>query len=252
MDNPNSRMRPLSLPPMNVQMDATAEQLSAMIARVEAAFSDVQYDAPFRGQLDEKFLRGGKEQVELLLSTFARCQVDWTALKTCFELGCGHGRATVALAELFPKVIAADVSGPHLHAANENARTLGRENIAFVHANKISSLGVVPRFDAFFSRFVLQHDPPPIQKHILEMILPKLNHGGYGYFQIATYALGYEFDPETYLASPLNLRVPEMHMFPQRNLFRLLEQHECQVVEVREDESAGPVAISFHMLVMKR
>ena len=37
-DDPNLLMRPLNWPPMNVQMNATADQLAAMIARVEETF----------------------------------------------------------------------------------------------------------------------------------------------------------------------------------------------------------------------
>ena len=128
---------------------------------------------------------------------------------------------------------------------------MGRTNINFVHANKIDSLRTLPAFDVFFSRFVLQHDPPPVMEYILNIILPKLNAGGIGYFQISTYKVGYEFDPVSYLASPIDVRRPEMHMFPQPLLFRLLANHGCEVFELREDLPGGPKTISFHILLKK-
>src|SRR5579859_8272141 len=116
----NKMMRPLDLPPMGaVQTVASTVQLSQMIARVEAAFSDVQYESSFRDQGDEVFIRGGWDQINLLKATAARSGVQLEQFETCFELGCGYGRATQILSDLFPQVIAADVSAPHLNATRE-------------------------------------------------------------------------------------------------------------------------------------
>lgn len=248
----DSRMRPLNYPPMSVDVSASAEQLAEMIARVEAAFSNVQYDSPFQSHFDKDFFQIGREQVDLLKTALARCDIAVDQLHTCFELGCGYGRATVGLSELFPKVIAADISAPHLRAAKVNTVRCGRNNITFIHANRIDSLTLLPPFDVFFSRFVLQHDPPPVMKHVLDIVLSKLNPGGVGYFQISTYQLGYSFNSGSYLATQLNRRVPEMHMLPQPQLFELLEEHGCRLLEVREESSGGENTISFHLLTRKK
>lgn len=248
----NNMLRPLDLPPMGiVQTTASAEQLSRMIARVEAAFSDVQYASSFRDQGDESFIRGGWEQFNLLDTALARSEILRSRFKCCFELGCGYGRATQILSDLFPRVIAADISAPHLNATKEYTERLGRRNIIFMHVNKLDSLRDLPSFDLFFSRFVLQHDPPPIQRYILNLVLSKLDPGGMGYFQMAVYNPRYSFDVAEYLATEPDHRIPEMHIFPQPELFKLLAQHDCRPIDIREDSSAGPTAISFHLLIEK-
>jgi SAM-dependent methyltransferase len=247
-----NRMRPLNYPPMRVEVSVSPEQLGRLFARVEAAFSDVQYESPFRDQDSEEFFRVGKEQVDLLTGAAARCGVSLDGLNTCLELGCGYGRATVVLAETFPKVIAVDISAPHIKAAKANAARRQRDNITFIHANTADSLTNLPTVDVFFSRFALQHSPPPIMKHVLDLVLSKLNPGGLAYFQISTYQLGYSFDCEKYLATEPDHRIAEMHMLPQPDLFRLLEEHGCRLCEVREDSSGGEQTISFHLLAQKR
>jgi hypothetical protein len=136
--------------------------------------------------------------------------------------------------------------------AKETSARFGKENVSFVHTNRIDSLREVARFDVLFSIVVLQHNPPPVIRHVLNVLLSRINSGGVGYFQLPTYRFGYSFDAEKYLATPPNLRAPEMHVLPQQELHALLEERGCRLIEIREDSSAGGDSISSRVLIQKK
>lgn len=260
----DGRLRPLDWPPISVDVRASDQLLAAMIERVESMFRHLgevdpaesgavadRYLAALIVERDAGFFEFGRLPVHQLVATLRRCGISMEGLDTCFELGCGVGRSTVWLAERFPRVIAADISGPHLRATRANVERFGRSNVTFVHTNKIGSLRELPTLDVFFSMVVLQHNPPPIMRHVLGILLSKLRPGGVGYFQIPTYRLGYTFDAEKYLATPLKLDIPEMHVYPQPELHALFEEQGCRLVELREDPIPGN-HISARVLVQKK
>ena len=69
-------------------------------------------------------------------------------------------------------------------------------------------------------------------------VLETLNPGGVAYFQVPTYRPGYSFEINSYIESPMKGSF-EMHMFPQRSLFELLEDKGCRILEMRENAAAG-------------
>ena len=78
-----------------------------------------------------------------------------------------------------------------------------------------------------------------------------LKLGGIAYFQVPTYRLGYSFDVQKYLATPLRLGVPDMHVIPQPELHTLIENSGCRILEMREDSAAGGDHISSRLFVRK-
>jgi hypothetical protein len=104
----------------------------------------------------------------------------------------------------------------------------------------------------FYSVIVLQHNPPPVIGILLKKILSKLRDGGIEYFQVPTSALGYRFDSRTYLKEFMDNTNMEMHVFPQRELFQIIKEQGCRVMEVREDNLVGSRnMISNSILVIK-
>jgi SAM-dependent methyltransferase len=256
--------KPLDWPPIMVKTEVTPAQLREMVARVETNFRHMgenephwsvltaeRYKAENISQTEAEFFASGREDVDKLQITAARCGVDLQRLKNVLELGCGVGRSTIWLAKVFPQVLAADVSAPHLLLATKAAATYERTNIQFLHVDTIARLSEMPAFDAFFSIIVFQHNPPPLICHMLRTVLGKLNPGGIAYFQIPTYTLGYSFDPEAYLSVPAVLGVPEMHVVPQPVLLGLVAEAGCRVLEMREDGATGGPFISNRLLLQK-
>lgn len=258
-------LRPLDWPPISVDVRVPEDALTAMLGRVEATFKQLDqvapdqsealldtYRAAFIRQRDAAFFDTGKIPVHQFAATLARCGIATAELERCFELGCGLGRSTIWLSDMFSQVEAADISAPHLRAAAQNVSAFGRTNVAFLHTNTLGVLDKIQRFDVLFSIVVLQHNPPPVIRHILNVLLSRLNSGGVAYFQVPTYRFDYKFDVSAYLSSPPDLGSPEMHVLPQPELHALIEERGCRLIEIREDSSAGGQNVSSRVLVKKK
>jgi hypothetical protein len=88
-------------------------------------------------------------------------------------------------------------------------------------------------------------------RHLLRIAFNKLQPGGLAYFQVPTYAVGYNFVLPAYLVTRQPPGHPEMHVLPQPVLFKLISECDCRLVELREDGAAGPRAVSNRVLVQK-
>src|SRR5882757_9791456 len=86
------------------------------------------------GWRDEEFFESGRSTVreEILTDMINICQGKDPKEMTVLEIGCGVGRVTRALAEVFGQVHGVDVSGEMIRQANESAA--GISNLHF-HQN---------------------------------------------------------------------------------------------------------------------
>ena len=109
---------------------------------------------------DEAFFASGERTVaeEILTDLGNICQGKPQREMKVLEIGCGAGRVTRALANLFGEVHGVDVSGEMVRQAK--AALHDRPN-AFVYQNNGKDLAVVPEleFDFAFSSIVFQHIP---------------------------------------------------------------------------------------------
>jgi hypothetical protein len=79
-----------------------------------------------------------------------------------------------------------------------------------------------------------------------------LRPGGIAFFQVPTYAEGYQFDVQEYLRRPERHEI-EMHVIPQREIFDLAQTSDCSVLEVEPDWCVGtPGWMSNTFLVRKQ
>jgi ubiquinone/menaquinone biosynthesis C-methylase UbiE len=72
----------------------------------------------------------------------------------CVEIGCGTGRLTQPLSEVFESVTALDVSKDQIAYAKSR---LSRPNVSFVETDGVSFADVIPPASAVFSIHVFQH-----------------------------------------------------------------------------------------------
>jgi cyclopropane fatty-acyl-phospholipid synthase-like methyltransferase len=109
---------------------------------------------------DEEFFATGERSVEEDIRTDLPniCQGKLPSEMRVLEIGCGVGRMTRALADLFGEVHGVDVSGEMVRQA---ALALRDRPNAFVYQNNGKDLSVVPAlpFDFAFSSIVFQHIP---------------------------------------------------------------------------------------------
>jgi SAM-dependent methyltransferase len=135
---------------------------------------------------DDEFFASGKAEVgHAILSDMTNvCQARPPKEMRVLEIGCGAGRVTRALAELFGEVHAVDVSGEMIERARQSLT--GFENV-HLYRNNGMDLGVLPDlpFDFAFSTIVFQHiaNLEIIESYIRE-VYRLLRPGGLFKFQV--------------------------------------------------------------------
>ena len=110
---------------------------------------------------DEEFFRSGRRTVEeeILTDMTNICQGKDPRQMKVLEIGCGAGRVTNALSEVFGEVWAVDVSGEMVRQAQS---ALGSKPQIHIIQNNGTDLGVIAAdgsFDFAFSSIVFQHIP---------------------------------------------------------------------------------------------
>lgn len=203
-------------------------------------------------QHEEEFWNSGQPAVRRMNHWARRNGIEWRPGSVCLEYGCGTGRTTRWLCQDFQSVIACDISGPHLALAREALGRFGCNNVEFLQVASPDLLDRQPQVDAVFSMLVLQHNPPPAIAYILGCMLGKLRPGGIAFFQVPTFDPGYSFAVREYLDAVEHPKI-EMYVLPQRHVFQIAAERDCEIVEVQPDNWTGNLsAISTTFLLRKR
>ncbi|MCS7056819.1 MAG: class I SAM-dependent methyltransferase [Thermoflexales bacterium] len=254
-------------PALSVQDRVDPDVIERLFAHIQASWCAMGEQEPYwsvlsadeyklvniQGRL-EKFYESGWESFHLLMDTLQRNGLDKKLEdKTLLEYGCGVGRVTNVLAQKFKRVHAYDVSTPHLALARQVTNSLGLANVDYVAVQSLRDMQELPQIDMAYSIIVLQHNPPPIIRLILESMLDALKPGGIALFQLLTYQEGYSFQADEYLSSKRPTQI-EMHVLPQQRVFEIIADKGCQVLEVLDDALAGyrKGQLSNTFLVQKR
>jgi SAM-dependent methyltransferase len=239
---------PLHFPPLEIELDASPEQLSRMLARIEEAWTKLGGERPHHSVMTRKefrparlensldgFWASGLGEVESANALLR--QLGFTGLngKTCVEYGCGLGRVTVPLAAKFAEVHAYDISASHLALARERAEREGAANIQFHHRGG-GLLDPLESCDFFYSRLVFQHNPPPVIRELIKLALASLRPDGIAIFGVTVYLSDYRFGIEDYLKKSRKRDI-EMHCIPQREVFSAVSDAKCSLIEVREERN---------------
>jgi 2-polyprenyl-3-methyl-5-hydroxy-6-metoxy-1,4-benzoquinol methylase len=235
--------------PRRIETEASPAGMKAIFDRVRAQWSALGETEPHWSVLtqdafksesisdnEELFFETGKRSADLIGSFFKRAGITATR-GSCLELGCGVGRVTRYLAQNFERVVAVDISKGNLSLARKHLSRSGVSNVEFVEIGAIEDFDRLTGFDFLFSTIVLQHNPPPAQKVILDKLLGKLRDGGGCLFQIPTELPSYSFTCEAYLSSPSP--VMELHSLPMKEVFSLFRNHNLPLLEVRPDAWTG-------------
>jgi SAM-dependent methyltransferase len=245
---------PLSeAPPMRVGLQLSDDESRLLWDHVARTWSSLGTADPYwsvltnprwkaermtQAEVLDAFYDTGRHDIATLDRWFERNGIATGPLEVCAEYGCGVGRCTVWLARRFRRVLAFDISEPHLRLANARAQAEGLNNIEFIHVRSEQELQRLNGTDLFYSVIVLQHNPPPVILSILRHAFRGLRPGGIAHFQVPTYALDYAFELQEYLGRLRNQGM-EMHFVPQRAIFDLAATCGMQPIEVAPDSSIG-------------
>lgn len=247
-----SALRAASVPPLDIEISTSVKTLELMLAKTAEYWNRIGSEAPHWSVLTleiftpeniltyrDEFFESSKRDEELIVASLARAGFRPSDFRSCLEFGCGVGRLTFRLASLFPSVTGVDISLPHLQLAKQYCSTLELRNVSFA---RVSAENLMPAtdFDFWFSRIVLQHNPPPVAMEILRRVFRSLPMGGVAMFQVPVYKTGYKFSVEAYLKSSLGDEM-EMHCLPQKAIFDEADRYGMRILDVREDTwQVGP------------
>jgi len=252
-------------PAMKVELDASPEQLAELCAKTAAQWHYLGETEPYWSVITqenyllshfaqgrETFYKSGELEAAVLDSALQRHAIELRAEGRALELGCGVGRVTGALARRYREVVAIDISEPHLMLARDELQAQGISNILYEHLTSLDQTQSYGAIDLFYSKIVLQHNPPPVMEVLLKNLLGALTPGGVGFFQIPVFKAGYKFLIEPYLREH-NQTNMEMHFFPQAALLQLVTDAGCRICELYEDDAIGTSAsmLSNTLLVQK-
>lgn len=234
-----------------VEVSVSDDLLARMFERIHEQWSLLGVSEPFWSVVTQpqyyrdqfaankaQFDISGDGLCYLFLSALRRNDINPNEIQSVFELGCGTGRITAYLAKQFNRVIAGDISQPHLDLARTCLATEAIGNVELVRLKNIELFVNLPKVDAVFTVITLQHNPPPVSAWILRNLLNALNPGGVAYFQMPSYKNGYLFEAERYLNTPPPSTF-EMHFLPQKDIFRIIAESNCHCLEIREDGMVG-------------
>ncbi|SDB61307.1 Methyltransferase domain-containing protein [Belnapia rosea] len=237
---------PLDVAPRPVETQADAATLARLLNLVAGRWEAIGETAPHWSVVSsdefaperiaetrEAFYASAGIDLRIILGILARIGRAAGDFTRIVEYGCGVGRLSMLLAGTFRQVVGLDISRAHLRLAEERRRQLDIENIIF---RQVTADHLHPEqdYDLWFSRIVLQHNPPPVILHILDGMFRGLAPGGITIFQVPTHYEWYAFRTADYLAQADGPAV-EMHMVPQRAVLELAERHRCRLLEMRED-----------------
>jgi SAM-dependent methyltransferase len=233
-----------------IQHEVSPEVMAALVKRIQEQWTKLGEEDPHWSVLTDDRFRAEKIDDEAL-AAFHETGADHARLVSlfeertgvsaskgvCVELGCGVGRITRYLAETFDKVIGLDISPGNLAHCNAYLDQVGVTNVETRQISGLADFEALPEVDFFYSLIVLQHNSPPIQKAILDIILGKIKPGGGVLFQIPTDLINYKFDADAYLAS--QDEVMEIHALPRTAILGLMQKHGLVIRDIAPDGFIG-------------
>jgi ubiquinone/menaquinone biosynthesis C-methylase UbiE len=172
---------------------------------------------------DEEFFESGRATVreEILTDMINICQGRDPKEMTVLEIGCGVGRVTRALAEVFGQVHAVDVSGEMIRQAQEGNRNVGNAQFHQNNGADLSVLGDI-KIDFAFSSIVFQHIP---SREVIDNYVGEvgrvLRPGGLFKFQVQGDSTLVTESGDTWLGVPFSddqaVEMAERHGFEPRH-----------------------------------
>jgi SAM-dependent methyltransferase len=244
--------RTFTITPPRIDFQLTKEQNEELLKQTSQVWEKLGAEEPHwsvltnskftKKNLDKnrsEFNKTGYSSTEQLLGALNQIGISLKTLNelTILEIGSGVGRVTIPLSKIFKKIIAADVSKQHLSILEKEIEKEKINNILINQIAKLDDFRIHKNYSGVYSVITLQHNPPPIQLAILEIVLRNLQPGGFFFFQTPTYIPNYEFNIAKYLKSS-GIQM-EMHPVPMPEVFELILKNDCGIKLTLRDNWTG-------------
>lgn len=208
----------------------------------------------------EEFFQTGRNDIALVRKTLeARGVIPHN--RTALDFGCGIGRLTQAMAELFDRVVGVDIA-PSMIEQAERMNRFPANCSYLVNADDDLRMFEGGSFDFIISRIVLQHLPRRLAEGYLEELLRLLSDGGVLVVQIPARRIrrrtryfisnlvpGFFATLRRVTSRPP--RIP-MHVIPRRDVLAIFRAVGARVIHVGADGASGDDFESLVYYVMRR
>jgi SAM-dependent methyltransferase len=239
----------LNLPRLNVNTEASDGDAQDMFVHLQGRWTNLGSDRPhwsvlsnsrFEGSitpnLEDEFYGTGEKEFNDFKAMISRSGRSVDDICRLVDFGCGLGRFTLNAAREIPAIVGLDFSATHIEMAQAAAARHGIHNVEWVVRKDFAPCDV-GAYDAWYSRIVLQHNPPPLISRWLREGLGGLSPRGIAMFQVPTYSVNYSFAPEDYLREMDEKADIEMHCIPQGEVLKIIADMGCRLLELREDNA---------------
>ena len=233
-----------------IEVEVSDEMQKRLFDRIQQQWAKIGEIEPYASVLsDEKFSMNniaanlaefrssGKVGIDQLKQLAKKNNVAIN-FKNCLELGCGVGRMTAHFADSFEHMLGIDISPGNLRVCEQYLEELNLSNTKLQLLSRIEDLETLDNVDAFVSFIAIQHNPPPIQKHILQQMLSKLNYGGVFLFQTIVHHPSYSYTAQANFKYPPELAF-EMHCLPMRYILKIINDCKLTLLDVAKDRLGG-------------
>jgi len=213
-------------------------------------------------QINDFFIHGEKE-IENVMKYIKSLGITVSSQKA-LDFGCGVGRLTQALAQYFDQVYGVDIAPSMIELAKQYNRY---ENKCLYYLNDTNKLELFAdeSFDFVYTKITLQHVKPEYSKNYIKEFLRILAPKGLLIFQIPSEQtiLGklrasiVSIMPKAlsnlYRRSRYGTKAKmEMYGIKREEVINLIAAHGADVLDVKQDKSAGKQWISFQYCIFKK
>jgi ubiquinone/menaquinone biosynthesis C-methylase UbiE len=203
----------------------------------------------------EHFFRSGVLEIDMMLR-YAESFRPFSKKEYALDFGCGVGRLTQAIATQFNRVVGVDLSPAMIEHARNYLKS--GSHVEYV-LNETPDLRLFrdAKFDLVYSSITLQHMPARFAKRYIAEFLRVLNPDGMLLFQVPSRRKGnlprLRTQAHELFGSLLQPIVPRVVMrgIQKQEVVTLLTQHGGEILDIADDQSAGPTWESYRYLVQK-
>eukprot|EP00742_Colponemidia_sp_Colp-10_P003021 GILJ01003223.1.p1 GENE.GILJ01003223.1~~GILJ01003223.1.p1 ORF type:complete len:305 (-),score=45.18 GILJ01003223.1:68-982(-) len=186
----------------------------------------------------KKFYASGSTEATRIKQLVAQTGVKLNTKGRALDFGCGVGRITVHLADLFDKVVGCDISTKHIALAeNYVSHTPLSDRVSFVVSG--ASLAPLGEFDFVYTVIVLQHMIPPLQQDMIAQFCKILKPSGVAMFHIPTYHPEYQWREDVGITKSTMMKVMMTHATPKLTVERIVAENGCRVVSAIPENMVG-------------